>query len=72
VSVGRAIERKLKFILPGLMAIVDTIADTYYGDRVNMSMAFAKNEEARALETLNERKSSAREFLVLGCYACKE
>ena len=44
--------RKLKFTLPGPMTIVDTIADSYYGDRVKMAMAFAEllNEEARALE----------------------
>src|SRR6185437_11143085 len=44
--------RKLKFTLPGPMTIVDTIADTHYGDRVALAMAFAAllNEEARALE----------------------
>ena len=44
--------RKLKFTLPGPMTIVDTIADTYYGDRVTLAMAFAAllNEEARALQ----------------------
>src|SRR5438477_5495974 len=43
--------RKLKFTLPGPMTIVDTIADTHYGDRVKAAMAFAGvlNEEARAL-----------------------
>jgi 5-methyltetrahydropteroyltriglutamate--homocysteine methyltransferase len=43
--------RKLKFTLPGPMTIVDTLADSYYGDRVKMAMAFAAvlNEEARAL-----------------------
>src|SRR5215470_4857414 len=43
--------RKLKLTLPGPMTIVDTIADSYYGDRVKMAMAFADvlNEEARAL-----------------------
>src|SRR5215472_11238610 len=43
--------RKLKLTLPGPMTIVDTIADTYYGDRVKMAMAFAGllNAEARAL-----------------------
>jgi 5-methyltetrahydropteroyltriglutamate--homocysteine methyltransferase len=43
--------RKLKFTLPGPMTIIDTIADTHYGDRVKMAMAFAGllNEEARAL-----------------------
>ena len=43
--------RRLKFTLPGPMTIVDTIADTHYGDRVALAMAFAAllNEEARAL-----------------------
>jgi 5-methyltetrahydropteroyltriglutamate--homocysteine methyltransferase len=43
--------KKLKFTLPGPMTIVDTIADTHYGDRVKMAMAFATllNEEARGL-----------------------
>ncbi len=44
--------RKLKFTLPGPMTIVDTIADTHYGDRATLAMAFAEllNQEARALE----------------------
>ena len=44
--------RQLKFTLPGPMTIVDTIADTHYGDKVKMAMAFAEllNQEARALE----------------------
>src|SRR5579871_3524256 len=44
--------RKLKFTLPGPMTIVDTIADTHYGDRVALAMAFAEllNQEARALQ----------------------
>ncbi len=44
--------RKLKFTLPGPMTIVDTIADTHYGDRVKLAMAFAAvlNQEARALQ----------------------
>src|SRR5450432_2073460 len=43
--------KKLKFTLPGPMTIVDTIADTHYGDRVKMAFAFADllNQEARAL-----------------------
>src|SRR5204863_652885 len=43
--------RKLKFTLPGPMTILDTLADSYYDDRVKMAMAFAGvlNEEARAL-----------------------
>jgi 5-methyltetrahydropteroyltriglutamate--homocysteine methyltransferase len=44
--------RKLKFTLPGPMTIVDTIADTFYGDKVALAMAFAEllNQEARALQ----------------------
>jgi 5-methyltetrahydropteroyltriglutamate--homocysteine methyltransferase len=44
--------RKLKFTLPGPMTIADTIADSYYGDKVKMAMAFADllNQEAKALE----------------------
>jgi 5-methyltetrahydropteroyltriglutamate--homocysteine methyltransferase len=44
--------RKLKFTLPGPMTLVDTIADTFYGDKVALAMAFADllNQEARALE----------------------
>ncbi|WP_080507395.1 methionine synthase [Rhodopseudomonas palustris] len=43
--------RKLKFTLPGPLTIIDTIADSYYGDRVKMAFAFAEllNEEAKAL-----------------------
>jgi 5-methyltetrahydropteroyltriglutamate--homocysteine methyltransferase len=43
--------RRLKLTLPGPMTIVDTIADTYYGDRVKLAFAFADllNQEARAL-----------------------
>jgi 5-methyltetrahydropteroyltriglutamate--homocysteine methyltransferase len=43
--------RELKFCLPGPMTIVDTVADTHYGDRVEMAMAFAAllNQEARGL-----------------------
>src|SRR6201990_3483022 len=33
--------RKLKFALPGPMAIIDTIADKYYGARVKRAFAFA-------------------------------
>jgi 5-methyltetrahydropteroyltriglutamate--homocysteine methyltransferase len=45
-------DHKLKFTLPGPMTIVDTIADSYYGDRVKMAMAVAQllNTEARALQ----------------------
>jgi 5-methyltetrahydropteroyltriglutamate--homocysteine methyltransferase len=44
-------KRELKVTLPGPMTIIDTIADTHYGDRVKMAFAFAAllNEEARAL-----------------------
>jgi 5-methyltetrahydropteroyltriglutamate--homocysteine methyltransferase len=44
--------RRLKITMPGPMTIVDTIADSYYGDKVKMAMAFAEllNQEARALE----------------------
>jgi 5-methyltetrahydropteroyltriglutamate--homocysteine methyltransferase len=44
--------RKLKFTLPGPMTLVDTIADSYYGDKVTLAMALADllNQEARALE----------------------
>jgi 5-methyltetrahydropteroyltriglutamate--homocysteine methyltransferase len=43
---------KLKFTLPGPMTIIDTISDSYYGDRVKMAFALAEllNEEARALQ----------------------
>jgi len=43
--------RKLKFTLPGPMTIIDTLADSYYGDRVKMAFAFADllNAEAKAL-----------------------
>jgi 5-methyltetrahydropteroyltriglutamate--homocysteine methyltransferase len=43
---------KFKFTLPGPMTIVDTVADEYYGDRVEMAHAFAEalNEEALELE----------------------
>jgi 5-methyltetrahydropteroyltriglutamate--homocysteine methyltransferase len=44
-------KKKLKFTLPGPMTVVDTIADSHYGDRTKLAMAFAEvlNEEARAL-----------------------
>lgn len=44
--------RKLKFTMPGPMTIIDTLADSYYGDRVKMAFAFADllNEEAKALQ----------------------
>jgi len=45
-------KRKLKITLPGPMTISDTIADSHYGDKIKMAMAFADllNIEARALE----------------------
>ena len=44
--------RKLKFTLPGPMTIVDTVADRYYGDKVELAFAFAEllNQEALALQ----------------------
>jgi len=44
-------KRRLKFTLPGPMTIVDTIANGYYRDKVELAMAFAGllNREARAL-----------------------
>ena len=44
--------RKTKFTLPGPMTIVDTVADRFYGDRVQMAFAFAEllNQEALALQ----------------------
>jgi 5-methyltetrahydropteroyltriglutamate--homocysteine methyltransferase len=44
--------RKLKFTLPGPMTLVDTVADRYYGDRVQLAFAFAEllNQEALALQ----------------------
>jgi 5-methyltetrahydropteroyltriglutamate--homocysteine methyltransferase len=45
-------KKKLKFTLPGPMTIVDTVADRFYGDKVNMAFAFAEllNQEALALQ----------------------
>ena len=42
--------KKIKFTLPGPMTIVDTVSDQYYGDKINMAMAFAEllNQEALA------------------------
>jgi 5-methyltetrahydropteroyltriglutamate--homocysteine methyltransferase len=44
-------KKKLKFTLPGPMTIVDTVADRFYGDRMEMALAFADllNQEALAL-----------------------
>jgi 5-methyltetrahydropteroyltriglutamate--homocysteine methyltransferase len=46
--------RRLKFTLPGPMTIVDTVADSHYGSRIDMAMAFAAllNEEALELQAL--------------------
>src|SRR5260370_13565257 len=46
--------RMLKIELPGPMTICDTIADSHYGRRADMAMAFAKllNDEARELSEL--------------------
>ena len=43
---------RIKFTLPGPMTIVDTVADRFYGDRVEMAMVFAEllNQEALALQ----------------------
>ncbi len=45
-------KNKLKFTLPGPMTIIDTLSDSFYGDRVKMAFAFADllNQEARSLE----------------------
>ena len=45
-------KKQLKITLPGPMTIVDTVADSHYGDRAKLAMAFAEllNQEARALE----------------------
>jgi 5-methyltetrahydropteroyltriglutamate--homocysteine methyltransferase len=44
--------KKIKFTLPGPMTIVDTVADRFYGNKVDMAMAFADllNQEALALQ----------------------
>ena len=44
--------RKIKFTLPGPMTIVDTVADSFYGDKIKLAMAFAEllNQEALALQ----------------------
>ena len=47
-------DKKLKVTMRGPMTIVDTLADSYYGDRPSLAMEFARllNEEARELESL--------------------
>jgi 5-methyltetrahydropteroyltriglutamate--homocysteine methyltransferase len=44
--------KKLKFTLPGPLTIVDTVADRFYGSKIDMAMAFAEllNQEALALQ----------------------
>ena len=44
--------KKMKFTFPGPMTIVDTVADRFYGSKVEMAMAFADllNQEALALQ----------------------
>jgi 5-methyltetrahydropteroyltriglutamate--homocysteine methyltransferase len=44
--------RTLKITLPGPMTMVDTIADSHYGNKMELAMALAGllNQEARALE----------------------
>jgi 5-methyltetrahydropteroyltriglutamate--homocysteine methyltransferase len=44
--------KKIKITLPGPMTIVDTVADSHYGNKAKLAMAFADllNQEARALE----------------------
>lgn len=44
-------DHDLKFTMPGPMTIVDTLADTHYGDRPALAMAFADilNAEAREI-----------------------
>jgi 5-methyltetrahydropteroyltriglutamate--homocysteine methyltransferase len=45
-------KKKIKFTLPGPMTIVDTVANKFYDDKIDMAMAFADllNQEALALE----------------------
>jgi len=45
-------DHELKFTMPGPMTIVDTLADSHYGDRPALAMAFADilNAEAREIE----------------------
>jgi 5-methyltetrahydropteroyltriglutamate--homocysteine methyltransferase len=45
-------KNKVKMTLPGPMTIVDTVADSHYGNKAKLAMAFADllNQEARALE----------------------
>lgn len=43
-------DRPVKFQLPGPMTMADTLADEYYGDRVDLAMAFAEILNAEATE----------------------
>src|SRR6185369_14834164 len=45
-------KKKIKITMPGPMTIVDTVADSHYGNKAKLAMAFADllNQEARALE----------------------
>lgn len=45
-------KKKIKFTLPGPMTIVDTVANKFYDNKIDMAMAFAEllNQEALALE----------------------
>ena len=45
-------KKQLKFTLPGPMTIIDTVADRFYGDKVQLAFAFAEllNQEALALQ----------------------
>jgi len=45
-------KNKIKITMPGPMTIVDTVADSHYGNKARLAMAFADllNQEARALE----------------------
>jgi 5-methyltetrahydropteroyltriglutamate--homocysteine methyltransferase len=52
-EVARSHTRKqLKMTMPGPMTMVDTVADSHYGDKAKLAMALAEllNQEARALE----------------------
>ena len=54
--------RKLKITMPGPMTIVDTIADSHYGDKVKMAMAFAEllNQEARGAGSAGRGRDPVR------------
>jgi 5-methyltetrahydropteroyltriglutamate--homocysteine methyltransferase len=50
--------RKLKFTLPGPMTIIDTIADSYYGDRVKMAFALRACSMRRRVASLPTASTS--------------